>query len=229
MAGVRFKIKILGDATKYTTDVVDRTSPRHLMHIQQNIVGRVVHAAVVHNFYVEGARRRSKWAPLSPIYKKIKETTKNIPKAPMKQPTELGGGRYRTPYGNINVRTGALFNSLGTIFRVTPNVLTYGTTNPYAKKVMEGHTVRRIDTSYQRFVESTNSTITVKYRKDLKKPVRVPARPFNFIAKNEEQAISDTIAEYFAARRGRRTVLIPPISPRILGPGGRRVYILFKR
>jgi hypothetical protein len=177
---------------------------------------------VTQTFNVEAAHRPLKWTPLRPIYAKIKSTSKNTERWPMVQPSSLG--QYPTPWGNINVRSGRLFNTLGTILHITPQGVQYGTTTPYAGDVAKGQTVKRLDVEYMR--RTGSRSMRIKYRKDLKKAVKIPARPFDFIAQYELDAIAQAIGDYVVASPEQKTILIPPVSQRILAPGGRRIPIL---
>jgi len=220
----------LKEVNKYLANISARLGPGHASYINRNIIGRIIHAAITHNFYVEARRRPIKWPPLSPTYAKIKAKT-NIVKAPMRQPKALG--IYPTPYGNINIKTGLLFNTLGTIFRVTPNSVTYGTIVPYADEVQSGHSVKRIHVEYDRRysgdTEGARGKIHVSYYKDLTKAIKIPPRPFNYISPREYDAMAQASADYVVAGNNRKMILIPAIEPRIAAPGGRRVYIMGRR
>jgi phage gpG-like protein len=215
---ITFRFRMQGDALKYLKEMEHRTSNRHLLNMQRNIVARVIHAEITYNFMVEARRRPVKWAPLSTVYAKIKNTSSPI-KAPNKQPAFLG--KYPTPWGNINIRTGRLFGELGTILRITPYSTYYGTITPYAEDVSRGKTTRQMDVNY------VNKYGTeVKYRKKFRQPKRIPARPFDFVSQQALNAISISISDYITAPLGRKTIFIPQIKPTILAPGGRRVTII---
>jgi hypothetical protein len=218
--------RMTGDLKEYAQELASKGSPRHTSYMLRHIAGRVVHAEITYNFYMGG--RPARWKPLSAIYAMIKAKRKIVP-YPNRQPKELG--TYPTPFGKINVRAGQLFNTLGTIFRATPTSLVYGTTAPHAADVSNGSVVKRIEVEYDRRyagdVNGERGSIHVSYYKDLKKPVHVPARPFNYISPIALDAIASTMAHYVVGNSKRqKTVIIPKIGPQILAPGGHRVTIM---
>jgi phage gpG-like protein len=218
------RARLEGDLVEYLKELSNRCSEAHYSYMLRHIAGPVIHSEVVYNFMVQG---RPRWKPLSPIYARIKAGSHDAQK-PNKQPQELG--RYPVPTGNINVRTAWLFGSLGTIFHLTATSLSYGTVAPHADDVMKGGEVKRIwvnqDRRYPGDKEGTKGTIHVSYYKTLKKPVRIPARPFDHVAVKAWDAIAEAMARYMIAfTRKNRTILIPPTSQPLASPGGRRVYV----
>jgi len=219
-----FSIKLTGEIKDWAKNLDTKVAPAHLQRINRDIFGRIIHAAVTWNFFTEARNRPRKWPPLSITYAKIKSTTTVI-KYPMKQSAELGV--YPTPFGNINVRTGQLYNTLGTIFRVTPNSITYGTTAPHAAQVASGQTVKRIHVEY-----TSKTGRDVSYYRDLTKPAIIPPRPFDFIARQEVQAGISAAMEYLMAKSTKKTIIIPMITPwggQLTASGGRRIYIYGQR
>jgi phage gpG-like protein len=210
----RLSIKYKDETSDYLKLLDKRFSPKSLIHINENIIGRVVHSAVTYNFKVQG--RPQKWAALKIIYAKIKSklTTRFLGNL---QPIQLG--KYPTPWGNIGVKTGLLFNSLGTIFRVTSRMLTYGTTIPYASQFAEGHIEKGMQINY---VSKTGKYVS--YYKSFN--VHVPGRHFLYVSPLENRAINRACWDYMTASAKATRIIISNIGHNILATGGRYVYIL---
>jgi hypothetical protein len=219
-----FSIRLTGEIKDWAKGLDKKVSSTNLQRINRDIFGRLIHAGVTWNFAVEARNRPRKWPELSPIYSKMKAKAKII-KYPMRQPEKLGV--YPTPWNSINTRSGQLYNTLGTIFRVTPTSLTYGTTAPHASRVAEGQTVKRIHVEY-----ITKTGKSVSYYKDLKVDIRVPARPFDFVSKQELQAGGQAAMMALMAKKSRKTIMIPQTSVwngRLNAPGGHRIYVYGER
>ena len=219
------KVTLTGDIKEYFKELASKASPAHCRYMIRHIAGPIIHSEVAYNFKIGG---RPRWLPLSPIYAKIKANS-NIPQKANVQPAELG--RYPTPFGKINVRAGWLFGTLGTIFRVTDSTLTYGTTAPHAMDVMKGGTVKRIhvehDRTYSNKKIGDGGTIHISYYKDLKKAIKVPARPFDHVAVLAYNANTKGMADYIVTNsRRNKTILLNPTTQKLMSPGGRRVYIM---
>jgi len=232
MAILPINISFKGDFRSWLDGTTKKLeSSTHKRHVMKNIVGRIAHAAITYNFKVEARSRPKKWPALKFSYAKIKESMLargTMEKTSVSHPEKLG--IYPTPWGQINVATGYLFNTLGRLLRVTDDSLVYGSLAPYASQVHSGHKFPKgykIPITYDRKTKSGN-WITVSYTKQLKKSITVPPRPFDFISGPEREAIAVASMEYFLTPGWRKTVIIPKIVPDIKAPGGRRVYILGK-
>lgn len=204
-------ISIVDEVSENLSSISSRLSPSHKLHMNRMIVARVIHADVASRFYSEGPN----WAPLSPVYEKIKKSTKITQRGANKQPESLG--KHPTPWGNIGVRYGNLFGSLGSVLRITADSVYYGTSNPYAKKFHSGFTGKRI--------EVTTKTGRVYY-KDVPKGFTVPPRPFMYLSIDANLAIRTAVQDYMLAPKGKREILIPDFGMRIIGNNGRRVRLL---
>lgn len=224
------------DCLDYLDSVKLRMGPRHQQHIGKNIIARVVHSIFIHNIQVQGRPKR--WTALSPIYAKIKKQTK-IDKEPMRQPRDLGVGT--TPWGKMGVRTGLMFNTLGAVLRITPNMVQYGNLAGYTSEFQEGHKATDIKVDYvrqQRMLKNKKQgkaggykyePRNIKYTKKASDKI-VPGRPFNIINAKEQSAILFAIMEYETVPTNRKRIVIPDISPvKILAPGGRHVPLLYSK
>lgn len=217
---MRITVFTKGDLKQWLINAERRTSPRHLEWINRNICAKVIHAATTFNFIKEGRPKR--WPPLGKYYKKWKEK-QSWDKVENKQPVELG--RYPTPWGNINIRTGKLFAELGTTLHITDKQVIYGVPTDYAMKVHKGSKAgTNYIVEYDRKTKSGVKHIT-SHRKTKK---GVPPRPFDYISKKELDAMEIAINEYVTCPPNRRVIIIPDITPNeIRAPGGRRIYIAY--
>ena len=210
----QLSIKYKDEATPFLKVMDRRMSPESLRYMNINIIGRVIHAEVTYNFQVQG--RSQGWEALKPIYAKVKasNTTRFLMKM---HPPELGV--YPTPWGNIGVKSGLLFASLGSIFRVTARMVMYGTTVPYASQFEQGHQETGM------LVQYTNKNGKfVSYYKSFN--VWVPGRPFMYVSEQAENAIQRALLDYITADKDRIQITIPNIGHAILALGGRNVKLL---